>query len=47
MKLTLASKAKLLEMGEANFELAKKMDWKVVAASTGKVYVKSRDKCYI
>ena len=44
MKLALASKNKIVQMGEANFELAKKMDWKDVATSTGKVYSKCRGK---
>ena len=44
MKLALASKNKIVEMGKSNSELAKKMDWKDIAASTGKVYFKCRGK---
>ena len=44
MKSALASKAKFIELGEHNLELANKMDWKVIAASTGKVYVECRGK---
>ncbi|MFV9646118.1 MAG: glycosyltransferase, partial [Desulfobacterales bacterium] len=44
MKLALASKNKIVEMGKSNSELAKKMDWKDIAASTGKVYFECRGK---
>lgn len=44
MKSAMASKAKFIEMGEHNYQLAIKMDWKDIAASTGKVYVECRGK---
>ena len=44
MKLALASKSQIKQMGESNFELAKSMDWKDIAASTGKVYFKCLNK---
>jgi hypothetical protein len=44
MKFALASKNKIVEIGLSNFELAKKMDWKDVAAITGKVYFECRGK---
>ena len=44
MKSALASKAELDKMGASNFESIQKMDWKDIAASTGKVYVECREK---
>lgn len=44
MKLALTSKNKIVEIGKSNSELAKKMDWKDIAASTGKVYFECRGK---
>ncbi len=40
MKLALKSKNKFADMGETNLKLAEKMDWKEIAASTGRIYVK-------